>query len=483
MPVGNEISKTLRSIRFLLTATLITSVLLISVGCGGGSSSPSNPNPTLAPTPPPAATTSAQVRLGDAPADRVVSFEVTVGPITMTPTGGSPVTVLSGTRRLEMTHLSATSEPLALLNVPQGNYSSASITVSNPEVVFVNNVGTLVKLQPALNTAITINFSPALSMGASATVLKLDLNVASSLTFDVLGNVTGVSLSASSFTVSTTAVAAGNQQNDDDGEIEDTTGMVTAVSGSTFTLSAAQGGPSLIFNTDANTQFNDGATLGTMLNTIVKVEGFTNADGSLYAKEVEGIENANGVELEGLVTQISGNPAAQLTFITDEGVGSGMDDTKIGSTLTVDVSGRANYKVSKGNIDTSGIGGLPSPPNFPFDATTIHAGQRIEIESISGLSGTSIIAEKVKLQQQAVRGTVSGLSGPTSSGPVSFMLTLPADSAFAMLSGQTAVTVFWQPGTDLHNLTDVSNGDSVRVRGLVFFTGTSFNMIARRIDQ
>jgi hypothetical protein len=47
----------------------------------------------------------------------------------------------------------------------------------------------------------------------------------------------------------------------------------------------------------------------------------------------------------------------------------------------------------------------------------------------------------------------------------------------------TQVTVYWQPGTDLHKLANVNNGDTVRVRGLVFFTGTGFNMIARRIDQ
>jgi hypothetical protein len=43
--------------------------------------------------------------------------------------------------------------------------------------------------------------------------------------------------------------------------------------------------------------------------------------------------------------------------------------------------------------------------------------------------------------------------------------------------------VYCQPGTDLHKLGSVSSGDTVRVRGLIFFTGTSFNMIARRIDQ
>ena len=68
-------------------------------------------------------------------------------------------------------------------------------------------------------------------------------------------------------------------------------------------------------------------------------------------------------------------------------------------------------------------------------------------------------------------------------GPVTFTLTLPADSAFAMLSGTTNMTVFWQPGTILHNLSNVNNGDTLRVRGLVFFTGSAFNVLAGRIDD
>ena len=141
---------------------------------------------------------------------------------------------------------------------------------------------------------------------------------------------------------------------------------------------------------------------------------------ALYAKEVEGVEDVGGAEVEGLISQVTGNPASQLTFTADDGSGSGMDDTKTGSSFTADVSG-AGYKVSKGNIDTNGIGGLPASPNFPFDATTIHTGQRIEIESHSAVNGTSLVAEKVKLQQQALSGTVSGLSG---SAPTTFTLTV-----------------------------------------------------------
>ncbi len=217
------------------------------------------------------------------------------------------------------------------------------------------------------------------------------------------------------------------------------------------------------------------------MNKIVTVEGVTRSDGTLYAKEVEGIEDETGAEAEGLITAISGSPAMQLTFVADHGMGSGMDDTKVGTIITADVS-NAQYKVKKGDVDSSGIGGLPSS-EFPFDATTVHAGQRIELESDVALNGSTIKAEKVKLQQQALVGTVSGLSGPATAGPLTFTLTVDADSAFAMLSGKTQVTVFWQPGTDLHNISSVDNGQSVRVRGLVFFNGSNFNLIARRIDK
>ncbi|MBI3645687.1 MAG: DUF4382 domain-containing protein [Acidobacteriales bacterium] len=452
---------------------LMLAGILVSVGCGGGASAPPGGGGGGG-----TGTTATQVKMGDAPADRVVAFEVTVGPITLTPSSGAAVTVLSTTRRLELTHLSGTNEPLALLKVPKGSYTSATLTVANPEVVFINNLGQIVKLQPAFNQAVTVNFSPAFTVGASAPVVNIDLNVANSLTFDGQGNVTGVNISAASFNLSTSTVAAENEQEFENGELEDITGTVSSVSGTSFTLLVGMAGTSLTFTTDANTQFKDGATLATMANTVVTVEGVTKADGSLYAKEVEGVETAGGVEAEGLISQVTGNPATQLTFIADDGSGSGMDDTKTGSSLTADVSG-AGYKVSKGNVDTSGIGGLPSPPNFPFDGFTVHAGQRIEVESASALSGNSLVAEKVKLQQQALSGTVSGLSG---TAPTTFTLTVASDSAFAMLSGSTTVTIYWQPGTDLNHLPHaLTNGDAVRVRGLLFFTGSKFNMIARRI--
>lgn len=461
----------------IVPVSLMLAMAMVAAGCGG-SMAGTGTNP-----PSPATTqTKTQVKIGDAPAARVVSFEVTVGPVTLTDDAGNVVNVLSKPQRIELSHLSGTNEPLSVLNIPQGSYKSAAITVSNPEVTFINSSGNTQKIEPAFNQSVVVNFSPSLAIGGTSAVVSIDVNVENSLTFDGQGNITGVNVSASSFSFVANAVAQEDRQGHDDGELEDTTGTVTAVNGTSFTLTVSATGAQMTFTTDSKTEFEDGASLAALaVNSIVTVEGSTLADGSLYARKVEGVENENGAEVEGLITSVTGSPATSLTFVADQGTGAGMDDSKIGDTATADVS-NANFVVKTGDIDTSNLGSLPSS-EFPFDASSVHAGQRVEVESRDGMTGTAVGAEKVRLQQQAMVGTVSGLSSATSSGPVTFTLTLPADSAFAILSGTSTIQVLWQPGTDLHGLTAVSNGDSVRVRGLVFFNGSSATMIARRIDK
>jgi DNA/RNA endonuclease YhcR with UshA esterase domain len=411
---------------------------------------------------------------------------VKVDSIILTDTNGGTVTALSAPRTIELTHLSADSEPLALLNIPQGSYNKADIHILSAEVTFLDSTNQPKQQQFPVNSTVSVTLNPAVAVGANSTVLTIDVDVASSVS--ISGNT--ATLNTIVFSVTSTTVNANeNEQEAEDGEMEDITGLVTAVNGTSFTLTLGQNGVQLTFTTDANTQFSDGVTsAASALNMIVKVEGVTKSDGTLYAKEVEGIENQNGAELEGFITAVTPGPptaATSLTIVGQDGIGSGIDDTDIGATITVDVSGvsSSGYKVNLGNIDTSGLsGGIPGS-NFPFDPTTIHAGQSVEVESASTQSGSTLTAEKVKLHQQTLKGTVSLLNGPTNAGPVQFALTVPVDSAFATASGQIAVIVFWQPGTDLHNLGSVSNGDTVRVRGLIFWTGSQFKMIARRISQ
>ncbi|HXA85613.1 MAG TPA: DUF5666 domain-containing protein, partial [Candidatus Dormibacteraeota bacterium] len=304
----------------------------------------------------------------------------------------------------------------------------------------------------------------------SPLVLNIDVNLAASIT-TAAGVVNGIAFTASSFNITAKAPGVAGNQQDDDGEIEDVQGTVTAVNGSSFTFKVGQTGSSMTFTTDATTQFKDGVTsVASLLNQVVTVEGFTRADGSLFAKEIEGLESNTGAEVEGLITAISGTT---LTVNAHDGIGSGMDDTKIGASFSVNIAGlsASKFRVKAGN----GFGGgLPSA-TFPFDATTIHQGQRIEVDTNAPVppANGAITPDKINLQQQGVSGVVANAATST------FDINLATDSALRTISGQTVVHVTKTASTD--SRVTVANGGSVQVRGLLFWNGTSWQMIARRI--
>jgi hypothetical protein len=453
----------------LTSIFMLAMLIALASGCGGGGSSLA-PNPT--PTPGGVGANSAQVRFGDAPADSVIAFEVSVSSLSLTPAaGGTPVSVaVPAGNRIELTHASGKFEPFMTGNLPQGTFSAANLTLANSELTFLTGTGTAVHINGPASSSITVPLSPNLTIGSSPLVLNIDVNVGASIT-TAAGVVNGIAFTSSSFNITAKAPGVAGNQQDDDGEIEDVQGTVTAVNGSSFTFKVGQTGSSMTFNTDGTTQFKDGVTsVASLLNQVVTVEGFTRADGSLFAKEIEGLESNTGAEVEGLITAISGTT---LTVNAHDGIGNGFDDTKIGASFSVNIAGlnASKFRVKAGN----GFGGgLPSA-TFPFDATTIHQGQRIEVDTNAAVPPASgaISPDKINLQQQGVSGVVANAATNT------FDINLATDSALRTISGQTVVHVTKNASTD--SRVAVANGGSVQVRGLLFWNGTSWQMIARRI--
>jgi hypothetical protein len=84
-----------------------------------------------------------------------------------------------------------------------------------------------------------------------------------------------------------------------------------------------------------------------------------------------------------------------------------------------------------------------------------------------------ITPDKINLQQQGVFGVVANASAST------FDINLVTDSALRAISGQTVVRVTKTSSTD--NRVTVANGGTAQVRGLLFWDGTSWQLVARRI--
>jgi hypothetical protein len=115
-----------------------------------------------------------------------------------------------------------------------------------------------------------------------------------------------------------------------------------------------------------------------------------------------------------------------------------------------------------------------------FDATSLAKAQNVEADT-DNPSSTSVIAQAVELQPQAIVGTVTAYA--QSGTQATFALTVPSDSAFAMLTGSTTAVVFQQSSTELKGVTTISNGDTVRVRGLLFLDLGTYKLVASRIGK
>ena len=437
--------------------------LLVTTGCGGGSNiSTANTAGTV-------------INFGDAPNDQIIAFELTVNAVTLN--GGSNPSVLPKPTEIELTHDLATFEPLSLATIPNGTYTGASLTVSNPEVVIVDpTTKAVTKLTATLSSStVNVTFSPAVTIGTGASVINFDMNLASSVT------ISGTNATVTpTFNVTTSTVPAGEAgENEDNGEMEDLRGTITSVASPKFTIQPSQTAQAVTITTDANTQYEDGITSFSNLTAgmIVSVDAATQPDGSVLAKKVESeTETGGGEDAEGLITAeacavatacpSAANAATSITITTQQvSATSAANAPATATSVNVPITSATQFKVHS-NMNGS----------FPaFDATTIGLAQRVEVDSDneSADTSTSVNASKIKLLEQGFEGTVTALSGSN------FTLQLDASSAFASLTGQSTIAV--QAGNARNEGVSLANNATIRIRGLLFFNGTSYTLIASRV--
>jgi hypothetical protein len=455
-------------------AITFPAVLLLSAcGGGGGSGSASvNPQPSSA---------FVQVNLGDDPADRLLAAGITVNSLTFTNASGASVSVLSAPRPMEMLQSMGTVNPLAVASVPQGTYTSATMTFGEATMTYVDPATGQV-LQRTVAGPMTASFplNPALAVGSAPMVVNLDMNMGASVVFDANGNVT----LSPSMTAATNPLGSGSSR-PEDGGIHHMVGMVSGTSGGQFTVATMQGMSGVSLMTNANTQFHGMNGVGMMAgNMLVSFDASLQPDGTWMATRVQSRIGVGGAMSAGMVTEVSGNPPTQLIIAMQNGIGNGMAATNLAGTTTVNIDDATQFSIDRGSVDLTN---LPFTPQF--DRASLSKGQRIEAFSTGQMmrgggmggmrGGTTLAAAAIQLGQQGLRGTVANYS--RSGQQASFTLTLPADSAFANLTGAAAVTVYQQPSTQLHALSTVANGNSVVVRGLLFLDDGIFRLVADRL--
>lgn len=464
-----------------LVASFVLAGVVALTSCSGGSAAKS-----MLPTIANAQSAAVTVNVGDSPDDRVAALEVTIASISLINDSGTAIPVLTSPIQIELRHLAGTFRPISLSSLPAGTYTQASVQLSAAEInVLDPATGLLVeKNLPVPSAPITIKFASPLVPTTQAATVNLDFNLSSSVSIDAAGNVT-----FSPTVIATTGMVRPDNDNEneaEEGEIEEVVGAVTDVSSPSFTIMLGQGPQKLTFLTNTSTEFKDvGSLSAIMKGTIVEVHAITQSDGTLLATKVEvevEDENEQEAEAEGLVVSTTGTPLTQFAVLVRDRSGDSSKSSPLGTTLTVNVNSNTNFSVDSDGFDLSKLSFTPV-----FDANSLAKGQNVEaemdsheIEAEDEHSGSmAITANKVRLKQQAATGIVSEL---TQNGNVSsFTLTVASDSVFAMLAGQTAISVVGQASTEVK--ATLANGGTVQVRGLLFFSSGKYTLVADRVTQ
>ena len=471
---------------FLTSGLIVISfgILLFLTACGGGGGGISG-----TPEPAPVVLTTTQFRIGDATSDSLVSLEAELRAMHLIDNKGNSVNILPSTRRIEFTHLAGTVEPLQIIDIPQGTYTQATFNGGAIHISYISQTGGVNQLHEFTSDTtedITVALSPALVIAAQPSVVSIDFDLSNFVTIDPINNTPPV-LNDPKFTITVAPVKTSGEQEPENGEMQSLVGIVGAVNGTSFTMSLGQNKVQLTFTTDSNTRFEN-VTLSTLATMMVKVNGITRPDGTLLAQEVEALEGQGGVQAEGLV--FSWNYTNDLWLIPQDGVGTGLmnpPEPPIGREIRADIS-QATFDVNSDGMDMTGL-------NFPFDISNIWLGQRVRVESASGLmrpdpNGTDGLiptASRVTLEKQTLTAAVVSYAANPGGVP-SFVMNIPPDSYFEQIrfGGYEAITVWMPTSVHLHGVTTITPGDTLHVRGLLFFTPNtsppdSWNLVAERI--
>jgi hypothetical protein len=455
---------------FRLALLPLTAAVLVATGCTSSM--------TTATTQSSASSGPAFVVGTDAPLAAVSSFSVQVESVDAIPQGGgSPVPLMSGTPMVDFARFNGLQTLLDMNDVPAGTYTGVTITLASTGNIGYVNTGsgapTIANLPATISPAsTTITLSKPLVVGGTGSTpvgLRVDLDLAKSITVDGTGQITG----AVTPTFNVNAVGNG----DNGGYIDEFIAGVVSVSSQSFVVQGPHGEN---FTIDVNGQTEwDGSASLSALNTssIVQVSGKMDpADQTLDADEVAVLSD-KGFYATGQVTYVTPATGAATSFdLYVRGLEPTNTGISLGQIAQVNLTGSENYYIYW----------MHNPfTNFLFNSSALLAGQDVAVggPASGAASASAVTVTRIHLREWGFNGTV--VKGSQNSSQGSFQMQV---TGFAGQLIPETVTVFLGANSDfrygLGAFTDLTDGASIRVVGLLLKNPTNGQavLLARHVD-
>jgi hypothetical protein len=401
----------------------------------------------------------------------VVGFDVTINSITLNGNNGSPQ-VLSAATTVDFARLLGLRSPLAFSAVPADTYNSATFSLSNPVISYVDMSTTPPTMSTingqfspttgsATQTTVKVNFPSPMVVGTNGLAgLRMEFDIRQSVAVDGNGQVTGM--------VNPTIYANAVKASDSNGQVTDLVGGLVSVNAAANSF-VIQGpyGRQLTIDVNSSTQFNSGWNINDLATpAFIGVQGSFQADGSLMASNVEVITTSQAF-LSGRVLAVNptSGPVQQITLWVGETSADLVSD--VDTIQTIDVSAVTQYDMCFfDNLFTNAL----------FNNSTVIVGQRIFIGG--SYSSNVFTPQMISLRFQGVYGTLTQGSVNIVSGNVgSFQLQNNALIGYSLGGGP--LTLGTGNGTLFINTTGLSalqsSGSTPLVAGGLLFVNPTTN--------
>ncbi|HXM63621.1 MAG TPA: DUF4382 domain-containing protein [Terriglobales bacterium] len=334
----------------------------------------------------------------DAPLASVVGFDLTINSITLNGTKGTPQ-VLSTATTVDFARLLGLRSPLAFNTVPADNYSSATFSISNPVISYVDMSTTPPTLSTlngqfspttgtATQTTVTVNFPTPMVVSANGLAgLRMEFDIRQSVAVDGNGQITGM----------VNPVIFGTPVSASNGQVTDLTGgLVSVNAGNNSFVIQGPYGHQLTVYVNNSTAFNTGWNFNALATpAFIGVQGTFQADGSLMATNVEVITTSASF-LSGRVLAVNptSGPVQQITLWVGETSADQVGD--VDSIQTIDVSAVTTYDMCFfDNLFTNAL----------FNSSSVIVGQRV---FIGGTFASNVFTpQMISLRFQGVYGMLT----------------------------------------------------------------------------
>jgi len=465
----------------LVGIVFLSCIFVGSLGCGGGSGSSSVTTPPPAPQ---QGTSQASISLHDVPpmGVTVLSFQATITGMTLQP---GNVSVLNSPMTLEMTQLQGLSAYMGTISLPTGTYTGMTVTLSNPQMTFLNNTGGMMGGGGGMMggggcaNGQVCQLTPTLaSSSVSITGSPFPINVQANTPFDMqcdfdlmdsLQSNMGMSPTMSSMMQQTTQ---GSNVLDD---MDDMIGQISSVGSGQFTMSFVQGMPSMTITADTNTTFlgfdavgKPNSFSGLAQGQIVLARMQLMAGGTLHAEKVR-LESSNPQVLDGMIVAVNSSTQFDMVMTNDAPAFQGLN---LGSLVRINMQAGGTFDVDDTDLPVSGMSFARSPDMM--------VGQVVQIEPSSALVSRTppqLNTNHVRLMKTWMTAKVASVVNANTF----IMQTLSGMFRTAGFSTMTANTSAQTMFENVANVAGLNVGDTVSVRGPMFLMSGTPTVVCAKV--